>query len=246
MRKDEGRLASRFMGLALTVLGLLCGSSFAAGPDYEGLFGAKYGEAERLIARDGWLEMGLGLPAREARIARAVVFPEVIRYSALADAIQLRALKVLYVQYGREFVNFSVGIFQMKPAFIESLESDWTVLFTDRERSDAGVPAFDRSDTREQRRRRVARLDDPSWQAVYLGLFMRIMDRLYGGAAFAGPDERVRFYAAAYNSGYRAGEKAIRRAMVDKRFHTALLFPRERFCYADVSAYYYARLNSNR
>ncbi len=232
-------------GLGLALL-ILCGGLIRAeSPDYAGLFGSKYAEAERLITRDGWLEKGIRLPVEESRVARAVVFPEVIRYSVLADAIQVRALKVLYVQYGKGFVNFSVGIFQMKPAFIESLESDWMSLFSARERSEAGVPGFDRSDTREQRRRRVARLDDPAWQAVYLGLFMRIMDRLYGDAAFAGPDERVRFYAAAYNSGYRAGERAIRKAMAGKRFHTALLFPRVRFCYADVSAYYYAHLSSN-
>lgn len=243
-RLKRGSLPCRAaLGLVLLISG--GGLIRAESPDYAGLFGPKYAEAESLIAHDGWLEKGLGLPVGESRIARAVVFPEVIRYSVLADAIQVRALKVLYVQYGKGFLNFSVGIFQMKPAFAESLESDWASLFTTRERSEAGVPGFDRSDTREARRRRVARLDDPAWQAVYLGLFMRIMDRLYAGVSLAGAEERVRFYAAAYNSGYRAGERAIRKAMAGKDFHTALLFPRARLCYADVSAYYYAHLRSN-
>jgi hypothetical protein len=241
MRMRAAPRPVRLCGPGLALLFLLFGASLAGTRDYAALFGPKFGLAESLVARDGWLERDLGLGAEESAIARAVVFPEVLRYSVLADAIQVRALKVLYVQYGRGFLNFSVGIFQMKPAFVESLESDWMTLFTDRERLDAGGPAFDRSDTRDQRRRRVARLDDPAWQAVYLRLFMRVMDRMYGGTAFAGPDERVRFYATAYNLGYRAGEKAIRGAMADERFHTALLFPRKRYCYADIAAYYYAR-----
>ena len=75
-------------------------------------------------------------------MALAVVFPEIVRYSDLEDLIQIRALKVLYVQYGRKYADFSVGHFQMKPSFIEQLEADWNRLASAEEKSAAGIPAF--------------------------------------------------------------------------------------------------------
>jgi hypothetical protein len=213
--------------------------SLAEAEDYTAVFGEKYAEAERYLRQNVWVGDALRLPPEDTRIALSIVFPELIRYSALEDEIEVRALKVLYVQYGRAYMNFSVGRFQMKPSFVEHLESDYNRLFSAEDKAAVGIPAFERGDTVELRRRKVVRLDDLAWQVRYLRLFMLVMDKRYGHIAFVGAEDRLRFYATAYNAGYASGEQALRRAVDDRRFHIELLFPKKTYNYADVALFFF-------
>lgn len=218
---------------------VLAADLYAAPEDYTVIFGEKYADAERFLRQNDWIAGALRLPPDETRIALAVVFPELIRFSALEDAIQVRGLKVLYVQYGRAYMNFSVGRFQMKPSFAEHLESDYQRLFSAGEKAALGIPAFERGDTSELREKRVLRLDDLIWQVRYLRLFMLVMEKRYGQVAFADVEERLRFYATAFNAGYASGEPALRRMMNERRFHTALLFPKTTYNYAEVALFFF-------
>jgi hypothetical protein len=221
---------------------LLFGLTFAlpaAGEDYAAIFGRKYAEAEQFLDQNTWIAESLNLSAVETCIAEAVVFPEVVRFRILEDEIQVRALKVLYVQLGRTYANFSIGHFQMKPSFAEQLERDYDRLFSAAEKTAAGITAYDLGDSSHRRHERVRRLDNLYGQAEYLRLFMLIMDRLYAKVAFADDLEKLRFYATAYNAGYSQGEAAIRQAMGVRRFHVQLLFPKTRYKYADVAVYYF-------
>ena len=213
----------------------------AGGEDYAAIFGPKYAEAEQFLEQNAWIAESLNLPAAEARIAVAVVFPEVVRFRILEDEVQVRALKVLYVQIGRKYANFSVGHFQMKPSFAERLERDSNRLFPAAELSAAGIVAYDLDDSPPMRDARVRRLDDLHGQAGYLRLFMLIMGKLYANVPFADDLAKLRFYAAAYNAGYGQGEAGVRKAMGSARFHVQLLFPKVRYRYADVAAFYFSR-----
>jgi hypothetical protein len=242
----KGRFSLRPAGVsaALAVFFACPGFLLAVGPsatpeNYAAIFGEKYAEAERYVRENPWISAALRLPEEDARIALAVVFPEILRFSVLEDAIQVRGLKVLYVQYGRAYMNFSVGRFQMKPSFVELLESDYNRLFAAQEKDSLGIPEFGRGDTPGLREKRVLRLDDMAWQVRYLRLFMLVMAKRYGKVVFAGVEDRLRFYATAYNGGYASGEPAIRRMMTERRFHTALLFPRTTYNYADVALFFF-------
>ncbi len=213
----------------------------AAGEDYAAIFGQKYAEAEQFLDQNPWIAESLNLSTAETCIAEAVVFPEVVRFRVLEDEIQVRALKVLYVQLGRTYANFSIGHFQMKPSFAEQLERDYDRLFSAAEKTAAGITPYDLGDSSHRRHERVRRLDNLYGQAEYLRLFMLIMDRLYAKVAFADDLEKLRFYATAYNAGYSGGEAGIRKAMGARRFHVQLLFPKVRYNYADVAAYYFSR-----
>jgi len=213
----------------------------AAGEDYAAIFGPKYAEAEQYLEQNAWIADSLSLSPVETRIAVAVVFPEVMRFRVLEDEIQVRALKVLYVQLGRKYANFSVGHFQMKPVFAEQLERDYNRLFSAAEKAAAGIASYDCDDSSHVRNERVRRLDDLYGQAEYLRLFMLIMDKHYANVTFADDLAKLRFYAAAYNAGYSQGEAAIRKAMGVRRFHVQLLFPKARYNYADVAASYFSR-----
>ena len=65
------------------------------------------------------------IPAKELM---AIVFPELIRYNTVFDAIEINSLKYLYVSEGKDYADFSVGYFQMKPSFAEMVEQDLTGL----------------------------------------------------------------------------------------------------------------------
>jgi hypothetical protein len=209
--------------------------------DYAAIFGKKYVEAEAFLARNSWISGALQLPPFEAKIALAVVFPEIIRYSYLQDRIQIRALKVLYVQYGQKYANFSVGHFQMKPSFIEHLEAEWNRLSSAEEKASSGISAFEPGDTSELRKNRILRLDDVHWQVSYLRIFMQVMQKRYGGLAFRDDEDRLRFYATAYNSGFASGEERIRKSMGERRFHLELFSPKKTYNYADVAVFFYRR-----
>jgi hypothetical protein len=216
-------------------------SPLAAEEDYAAIFGAKYTEAEKFLRQNSWIADSLRLPPLEARIALAVVFPEIIRFKSLEDEIQVRALKVLYVQYGRKYADFSVGHFQMKPTFAEQIERDYHRLFSADEKAAAEIASFEAGDSSRLRKERVTRLDDPHGQARYLRLFMMVMNKLYGNLKFVDDLEKLRFFATAYNAGYASGEKAIRKMMGIRRFHVQPLFAKTRYNYADVSVFYFTR-----
>jgi hypothetical protein len=216
-------------------------SPLSAEEDYTVLFGAKYAEAEKFLRQNSWISASLRLPPQETRIALAAVFPEIIRFKSLEDKIQVRALKVLYVQYGRKYADFSIGHFQMKPTFAEQIERDYNRLFSAEEKTAAEIAPFDTGDSSPLRKERVVRLDDPQWQARYLRLFMMVMGRLYLGQAFEDDLEKLRFYATAYTTGYAKGEKAIRRMMPTRHFHVQLLLPKTHHSYADIAVFYFIR-----
>jgi len=226
-------------------LGMLHSPASPAGrgpdEDYRAIFGDKYAEAERYIEGNPWIAESLRLPPEETAIALAVVFPEIIRYSDLEDLIQVRALKVLYVQYGRKYADFSVGHFQMKPSFIEHLEADWNRLISAEEKSAAGIPAFLIGDKSDLRRERILRLDDPRRQVDYLRVFIEVMKKRYRNVVFSGAEDRLRFYATAYNSGFAAGETRLRRAMREKKFHLERYSPKHTYNYADIALFYFRR-----
>jgi len=213
----------------------------AAAEDYAVIFGQKYVEAEQFLAQNAWITKSLSLPPAETRIAVAIVFPEIVRFRVLEDEIQVRALKVLYVQLGWKYANFSVGHFQMKPVFAEQLERDYDRLFSAAEKAAAGIASYDLDDSSPLRNARVLRLNDLYGQAEYLRLFMMIMDKRYAKLTFADDLAKLRFYATAYNAGYSRGEAAIRKAMGLRWFHVQLLFPKDRYNYADVAADYFSR-----
>jgi hypothetical protein len=235
--------ARAVLPLATALFLAAAGSAPASGQavDYSRIFNPEYEEAVQFIKTNTWISGALGLEEGEGRLALALVFPEILRFSALEDMIQVRALKVLYVQYGKKYANFSVGRFQMKPAFAEQVEHDSNRLLTAEERAAAGVPLFPLADTVEIRRERVYRLDELKWQVRYLGLFMRIMNRKHAQTAFADERERLQFYATAYNAGYTNSEKTIRRLMPSKSFHTTPFDSETKYCYADVALFFFDR-----
>lgn len=174
----------------------------------------------------------------DAKFALSIVFPELIRYSALRDAIETANLRVLYIQFGAAYSDFSIGHFQMKPSFVEMLESDYNTMRSKSLRCPfLSSPFMMRSDT-ECRAARVRRMSNPVWQVKYLMLFICIMDKQCPDRLKYNNIQRLRYYATAYNYGYKKTEGQITAAMQKKHF-TLNLTDSGRYNYADIATYFY-------
>ena len=206
---------------------------------YRSVFGEKYTEAFEYLAGPSWITETLTASGISPAFATALVFPEVIRYSAIRDRLEMHGLITLYVQYGSAYSDFSVGRFQMKPSFAAQVEKDAEDLPANRRTL---LNTVDTSDTPQARMARIQRLDSQAWQLQYLIWFIDIMDRHYGHAFEADHPEKLRFYATAYNCGYTKPEPAIRRKMQESHFHTALLRSDVCYNYGDIALEYYRRV----
>lgn len=173
--------------------------------------------------------------------AISAVFPELIRYSALRDQIEITLLKALYVHYGAEYSNFSVGVFQIKPGCAEEILKHVPKL-NEPGFNDHFSYFFQRRSEREKRHEIVRELEDPSMEFYFVVALIRILENKYSREKWKNTDEKLRFYSAAYNAGFLSPEKYIREMMTANLFHTKLTKPKVTYCYSDISSVYFRTL----
>ena len=88
--------------------------------DYREIFGDDWNKAIAFERENrSWMEPILAKNHISYPLAIAVIFPELVRYSALRDKMEITLLKALYINLGEDYANFSIGQFQMKPSFAE-------------------------------------------------------------------------------------------------------------------------------
>jgi hypothetical protein len=169
----------------------------------------------------------------------AIVAPELTQYSYLGDKLETYSLKVFYVQNGRAYADFSIGLFQMKPSFVERMEDSLqTKTHLHAEFGDCLMPA---SGSREARAERVRRLGLPEWQFEYLALFCRLLRERFPSKSELCPDDMLAFYSTAYNTGFHKSEDLI--AQMAQR----ALFPhfsRTKYRYGDIAQCFYRTVNN--
>lgn len=156
--------------------------------------------------------------ARQAAFAKeapsfflAVVAPEIANFNAIRNEVEYRMLEVFYVEKGKDYANYSVGYFQMKPIFVEQLETE----LNSRKEMKALRAAFRyySNDPKEIRAMRVRRLKSVFWQLRYLMLFHRLIKVRFPQLEKVSLQKRLEFTAAAYNRGYTHREATIRQWM---------------------------------
>lgn len=231
--------AGRFLPVLFLFAGFAINAS-AQSPDYSKIFGSDWQKTNNwLQENDSWLRPALekhNIPYPEAI---AVVFPELVRYSALRDKMEISVLKSLYCSLGKEYANFSIGVFQIKPSFAEHIRNE--------------SPAHGRKKMFEKigsypsgylfRKSIVDGLEDPETELKYVIAFFRICEKRFPrkwNDAFS----KIRFLATAYNTGFWKSEKEIS-LMTDKKFFNTKLFKTENYSYADVALFWYNQYIQN-
>jgi hypothetical protein len=217
--------------------------SFSQEIDYKSVFGKDWGKAESFVAEnESWMkrlskEYNISYP-----IAVAVVFPELVRYSALRDKIEISLLKSLYIYKGEDYADFSIGQFQMKPSFAESIhENVWLLKgklknqFKEKTRKE---------DIIKYRAAVVKDLEEPESQLLYLAAFLKICESVYNLKGMD-DDQRIKFLSTAYNYSFQKSFEEIKK-MTDKKFFYTTLVRAECYSYADISWFWYVNYLNNK
>lgn len=190
-----------------------------------------------------WIEPILTKNHISYPVAISVVFPEMVRYSALRDKMEIGLLKTLYVNLGEEYADFSIGEFQMKPSFAEKIRKKTHDI--QGQQSDITFKnEADFDDIKEYRKSIIKDLEDLKSQLNYLIVFIKICGRNFNTE---GKDEmsQVKFLATAYNFGFDKTETEIKNMTGKKYFNTSLLMS-ENYSYSDISLFWYNQFMTQR
>ena len=182
-------------------------------------------------------------------ICSSIIFPELIRHSLIRNKIEDFLLLNFYTTYGSGFSNKSVGLFQMKPRFIEKLEKSL------QERTELEKFSFIWSysknlNKKEIRRIRANRMLDLNWQIDYVISFVALMEVIHSNKNTFFPisdkSKKIAFFASSYNSGYWYDVEKISYFENQKLFPIGLGAPNNLCSYSDVSIYHYRHIIKNK
>jgi hypothetical protein len=211
----------------------LCSQSL----NYPEIFGTDWKKAEDFISQnESWLKPVLKKYDVGFFEAMAVIFPELVRYSALRDKMETTLLKVLYINLGKEYADFSIGHLQMKPSFAELLGIS-AVGLPGHRYANLVRDSSDFSDIRDYRSSIIKDLEDTGSQINYLIVFFKICSKRFDLRKMD-PEERIRFLATAYNYGFFKSGNEIR-SMEGGKFFSTSLVARDYYSYADISVSWY-------
>ena len=217
---------------------LLTGSGTAFSVNYPKEFGDDWTSAVQFIDAHhaAWKplfeEFGV-----DARLAEAIVFPELIRYSKWQDEIETAAVNGLYVLQGTSGANFSIGRFQMKPSFAEEVEAAWNQSPLAKEYGFV----FNLQDGAEARRSRIRRLDTMEGQCRYLAIFIRLQFLQHPQLQALQLVDQVGMLATIYNRSFSTTWEQVCQLRHQKNFHTDIIATRhtKRYSFADIAQAYY-------
>jgi hypothetical protein len=213
---------------------------WAQTPDYKLIFGSGWQNALQFVTDNKeWMEELCDTYKVDYKTAATIVFPELVRYSIVRDKIEITLLKALYTNKGSEYSNFSVGVFQIKPSCAETV-LDKIPLLNDRELSNWFKNRHRGLKEYRLRSAIVRELENPQTEFIYVLAIIKYLDKTYRNLSWVNINEKLRFYAAAYNSGFSNSEFWIRQQMTAKTFHTGIVKPSVCYSYADVAYTFYA------
>ena len=214
---------------------LFAGSSCAQTPDFKEIFGQDWDKAVKYEKENRvWIEPLLKKNHISYPVAMAIIFPELIRYSALRDKMETTLLKTLYVNLGEDYANFSIGEFQMKPSFAEKIRSQ---LNSNNRGKNAFRKIEEFDDVKDFRKSIVKDLENPEIQTYYLIAFIKICESKFSISRME-ESYQIRFLATAYNFGFEKARKDVD-AMIPRKFFSTKLIKNETYSYADISVFWY-------
>ncbi|MBX7240806.1 MAG: hypothetical protein K1X92_03585 [Bacteroidia bacterium] len=222
----------------MNLLVFLCLFTMTPPPQYASIFGEEYSQALDFYQTHkteckSWADVY----QTDNALMTAVVFPEWIRYSSFRDFFETEALELAYSQYGTEAADFSIGYCQMKPSFAENIEMEISKNSFLSQKYSALIPE---GKTTEQRKERLENLKSLKMQWVYLACFMEIVREKYPETEDFTTEEKVKFYATVYNTGWQKSSKAIVKQMEIASYPYGNKVPETfQYIYAEVALDFY-------
>ena len=176
------------------------------------------------------------LSSDEQLIALSIVAPEISQFSSVFDLVEFRTLYILYLNTGQS--DFSVGYFQMKPSYIETLEKQIKQSKYLHHKYKDVIPT---GSDRNKREYRLKQLSSLSGQLKYLEMFIEIVRHKTSSLHFNDTEEKIRFWATLYNSGLDLKQSDVSRLQKLKLFPKLL----KKFNYSSVSVEFYNELKNH-
>lgn len=213
-------------------------------PNYHQIFGDDYDEALFFLYKNKNIIKKISSDMEgDLAIITAIFFPELIRYSLISDFLETKVLEYVYIEKGKNYADFSIGRMQMKPSFIEKLEFflQENQCFFKKSKS---IYEYSRIEKKEIRKERLERLKSFHWQNIYINCFYQIMEYRFSHLNFKNKDEKIKFYATAYNFNFMANEKEIKKYSHKKQFPYGIDFLMEQYNYSDISVDFYKKYYS--
>src|SRR5258706_2032262 len=210
----------------------------SAQENYQKIFSTDYDKAIRFLKEEElWMDELIRAYGLKPKEVKAVIFPELIRYNAIQDKIETFALESLYIQYGKDYANFSIGQFQLKPSFAETIEIDFLKLFgPSQSRVISIIKAGDTLQNVASRDSRLIKLKDNISVLNYVCFFFKIVETKY--PTWKTEEEKIKFFACAYNSDYRKSKDEITSFIPKKFFYTGIIAS-GKYAYAEIAWYYF-------
>ena len=177
-------------------------------------------------------KIDLELNKNEKAQILSIAFPEILRYDSYSDYLETSSNEILYVNEGKTASDFSTGYFQMKPSFIEDLEN--YVAKTESLKLYNWI-LIQKKNEIEARKERINRLGNFQWQLRYLKVFWYAAEYKYQNINFKTTEDKIRFFATAYNYGFTKPEKEITKYQFVKKFSPGEKPKTEKLAYADFS-----------
>lgn len=216
---------------------IFCNSSYSQSLNYDVLFGDDWRKALQFVdLNEKWMRPLLERHQISYAAGVAVVFPELVRYSAISDKMETSMLKTLYRNLGNDYADFSVGVFQVKPSFAERIREEVSLMEGWRMKS-FFMKKNSYKNLREYRGAIISDLENPKSEFKYIIAFITICEKLFPQVS-ENDTSKIRFLATAYNTGFWKSEEEIKR-MSYSRFYNTKLFKTENYSYADVSLFWY-------
>ncbi|MFH1321435.1 MAG: hypothetical protein ABII90_12395 [Bacteroidota bacterium] len=207
--------------------------------NYEKIFHSEYDNAVSFIEQNHKVfNKVIKTDAEKKNMMLSIIFPELIRYSLFRDFFETKSLEYGYVQYGAGMVDFSIGRFQMKPSFVETLE-ERVKRSNELMNKYHEITAFKDTAITGTRRERVERLRSLTWQFIYLECFYDITSERFKDIKWRDDIEKLRFYATAYNHNFCASKEEIEKWIDAKTFPYGAQYDGEQYSYSDISVYFF-------
>ena len=223
----------------LSTILLLFALIFSCDEKYDEIFHESYKGAVKFIDQNEVQfinELGTNNGIRIEKIS--IIFPELLKYSRYKDILETTALELIYINYGKEQADFSIGYFQMKPSFIESLEEK-IIQNNYLNQKYNNLINFKDSSTKSKRKERIARLKTLDWQLRYLNCFYDYLSITYSVVEWENKESKIRFFATAYNYDFRADKKDIEKWINQKIFPYGLVKGKQQYAYSDIAVFYF-------
>ena len=175
----------------------------------------------------------------DGREILSVGFPEVIRWNEFQDIIEITVDKSVYVTYGATRADFSIGLFQMKPSFVESIENYLTEYpFLASKELPKNI-VLKNKDEKSNRQIRIQRLSDTKWQLIYLSVYWLVANHRFKYIRFQNIDQKLKFYASAYNFGFTKPINQIENWQKKLLFPHGKNFKGTQVAYGDISIHFF-------